>query len=286
MANFISVIIPVYNDPEGLRDTLDSVSLQDYPKDSFEIIIADNGSKEETIIIADYFIKKFPKLIKIVIENRIRSSYAARNKGIEASKGSIVAFIDADMTVENDWLKNIDKIFNSKQIDYMGCNVITSLKNRSIVSFYSCMNGFYVEKFLRNFHYSPTCCLTVKKDLFKKIGMFDPRIFSGGDNEFGRRSYENGVKQYYHPEIVMYHPARKTLKDTIARSFRFGRGSYLKFFYYPKRCTYKYFKIFNPFIYLPAKPGNFIKYYKVTIFWNHLNVRQKILLYFIDWLMI
>ena len=48
----VSIIIPVYNDPDGLDDTLSSLVIQDYPNDELEIIVVDNGSDDLTFEIA------------------------------------------------------------------------------------------------------------------------------------------------------------------------------------------------------------------------------------------
>ena len=85
----VSVVIPVYDNPSGLLDTLKSLVVQDY-KD-FEIIIVNNRSTDNTLKIAENFARKFPKTVRIVTENNIQSSYATRNKGIETSRGSIIA---------------------------------------------------------------------------------------------------------------------------------------------------------------------------------------------------
>ena len=103
----ISIIIPVYNDNNGLNTTLRSLVKQEYPKSKYEIIIADNGSMDSTLKVSDIFQKKYPDLIKIISEKSIQGSYAARNKGIKIAMGSIIALIDADMTMSNDGLKKI-----------------------------------------------------------------------------------------------------------------------------------------------------------------------------------
>ena len=58
MGIIISVIIPVYNDSHGLRDTLESLITQNYPPENFEVIVADNGSTDNTLDVAKEFIQK------------------------------------------------------------------------------------------------------------------------------------------------------------------------------------------------------------------------------------
>jgi len=55
----VSVIVPVYNDPYGLKDTLNSLIVQDFLKQNYEIIISDNGSNNNTLDIVRMFAKIF-----------------------------------------------------------------------------------------------------------------------------------------------------------------------------------------------------------------------------------
>ena len=96
----LSVIIPVYNDAEGLRVTLSSLISMDAVKDGLEIIVSDNGSTDRTPRIIRKFVKDNPGIVRSVSENCIRGSYAARNKAISIAKGKLIAFIDSDEKVK------------------------------------------------------------------------------------------------------------------------------------------------------------------------------------------
>jgi glycosyltransferase AglI len=249
MEPLISVIIPVYNDPQGLRDTLNSLVNQEYDKSLYEIIVADNGSTDNTINIAHSFINDYPDLIKLVIEDKIQSSYAARNKGIKNSKGDIIAFIDADMTVEDDWLSKISNFMSDKSIKYVGSNVRIILYNKSIIGLFNKETGFKMEKeFYRN-HYAGAGCLLIKRDVTNKIGFFDSRLVSSGDWEFGMRVWRAGYKQVFAKDIIMYHPARDTLRKFLKKFFRIGRGRYqLKYFYPDSELSRRQISLRNFFI--------------------------------------
>jgi glycosyltransferase involved in cell wall biosynthesis len=80
---FISVVVPVYNGDRIIGNCVESLLNQSYPKDNYEIIVVDNGSTDNTRAI----IKKYP--VKMLIEDSIKSSYAARNKGIKHAKGEV-----------------------------------------------------------------------------------------------------------------------------------------------------------------------------------------------------
>jgi glycosyltransferase involved in cell wall biosynthesis len=84
----VSVVIPVYNSERFLCETLDSVFAQDY--EPFEVIVVDDGSTDGSSAIA----QSYSKLHYIRQENSGPS--AARNAGIAAARGEIVAFTDSD----------------------------------------------------------------------------------------------------------------------------------------------------------------------------------------------
>jgi len=279
----ISVIIPVYNDPNGIRDTLNSLVNQDYPADRFEIIVVDNGSTDNTIGIVEEYINNYPELIRLVSEDSIQSSYAARNKGIVSSKGSVIAFIDADMTVDTDWLMKIDQSLQKDQWEYLACGVEIYGNTNSIYEKYNKLTGFPIKSYVNNDHYAPTCCLAVRKRVFDELGLFDSRFVSRGDFEFGNRVYRSGKELYYQPDIGMRHPARSSFKGLYKKIFRVGRGYRQMTIYYPDRQDTRGRRLWNNLIYLPNNPWDFYLSHRRNKIWNTLSSREKVAMYFIHW---
>ena len=121
----ISVVIPVYNDSEGIRTTLESLTAQTYPTNAYEVLVVDNGSADDTREVVQEYCERYPGLVSLLVEDEIQSSYAARNRGIERACGSLVAFIDADMTVEPTWAESVVASRREHGWDYMGCRIET-----------------------------------------------------------------------------------------------------------------------------------------------------------------
>ena len=276
MGIIISVIVPVYNDSRGLKDTLESLVNQNSPPENFEIIVADNGSTDNTLDVAKAFTQKYPKLIRFVVEDKTQSSYAARNMGIKNARGSIIAFIDADMSVDEDWLTGISDSLKEHQADYLACNVEIYTKGKSIFGLYNKMTGFPVEDYVRNLHFAPTCCLVVRKIVFENAGLFDSRLISSGDKEFGTRVYKSGYKIYYEPNIVMKHPARSSLKQLFSKSFRIGRGAQQLSSYHPERYKIMPRNISGPFHYLLSMIRNFLRIIEENEIWNKSSFGTRI----------
>src|SRR6056297_1052461 len=115
---FLSVIIPVYNDAAGLLDTLESLNAQDVGDNSFEIIVADNGSTDGTWRKAKQYAHESQQQITVVQEKKVQSSYAARNKGIAQARGDVLCFLDADMTAPHDYIRQVARRFEQGEVDY------------------------------------------------------------------------------------------------------------------------------------------------------------------------
>ena len=216
----ISVIIPVYNDPEGIQNTLDSLTSQTISRDEYEIIVVDNNSTDETPAVIESYD------VTYLVEAEIQSSYAARNTGIEYSSAEILAFVDADMVVDDDWVESVLEEFNHINHSYMGCNVevVVPSEKDTIWARFNKARGFPVEFYIEEMNFAPTCCLVVSKELVKDIGGFDQRLISGGDSDFGHRAADAGYEQYFAENIHMYHPPRYTSREMIKKAKRLGRG--------------------------------------------------------------
>ena len=89
MNNLVSVIIPNYNGSEYIRECLESVFEQDY--NNLEVIVVDDGSKDSSLEV----LSGFSERIKVISQPNLGSS-AARNAGILASSGDLIAFLDSD----------------------------------------------------------------------------------------------------------------------------------------------------------------------------------------------
>ena len=228
----VSLVIPVHNDPTGVSRTLNSLVKQRYL--SVKLFVVDNGSTDNTLNrIRDY--TKTHENIFSLVEDDIQGSYAARNKGIEHADGDVLAFLDADETVADDWLETALQTMQNQDIDYLGCNVELTLPENTLVGRYNARTGFPVKQYLKNEHYAPTCALLVRRKVLEDVGLFDTRLISGGDREFGERVHAAGYTQGYAEDATVYHPARTTFESLAKKNFRVGRGFCQKQRYYPER---------------------------------------------------
>ncbi|MDL0140638.1 glycosyltransferase family 2 protein, partial [Halobacterium salinarum] len=168
----VSVIVPVYNDPNGILQTLGSVAHQ--CSSHVEILVVDNGSTDDTSKTLQKYTAKHDN-VRLLVENDIQGSYAARNNGIKHAQGNILAFLDADETVNNGWLGNALEAVHRHGVDYLGCNVELTCPENTLVGRYNARTGFPVEQYLEEQNYAPTCALLVRRAVFEDVGPFDAR---------------------------------------------------------------------------------------------------------------
>jgi glycosyltransferase involved in cell wall biosynthesis len=252
---FVSVVIPVYNDPAGIEATLDSLRRQSFPASKYEVIVADNGSTDETREVVRGYRGTFDGL-RLVVEDEVQGSYAARNAGIAAATGEVIAFVDADMVVDPGWVGRVSRRMARPGVEYLACDVrLFTAGDEGVVAEYNRRSDLHVARFVEELSFAPTCCLVVRRSLLADVGGFDPRLRSGGDLEFGNRVAASGREIDYAPEIVMYHPTRTTLGALLRKSRRVGRGKTQLRRYYPDRYGSPLLAALNPAAFLPQRPS-------------------------------
>ena len=105
----ISVVIPAFNEAEYLPGCLQSIKEVNYPQNLLEVIVIDNGSTDATRQIAKAF------GVSVFCEPA-KSVGALRNLGVRHANGQILAFLDADCCVHNEWLKHAEQYFDQSDI--------------------------------------------------------------------------------------------------------------------------------------------------------------------------
>jgi glycosyltransferase involved in cell wall biosynthesis len=185
----VSVVIPVYNGAAFIASTINSVLCQTY-KD-YEIIVVNDGSKDDTLIE----LNKFENLISVInIPNGGVSN--ARNIGILASKGEMIAFLDADDQWYPKKLELQLAVMNSNSaIGFCCCNYVSldrfsgvatyhfdQFKNDLEIVLDKVMTPSVVEKLITKGNFIGTASnVIVRRDVLEKTGLFDTRFKQAED---------------------------------------------------------------------------------------------------------
>lgn len=219
-SNFISIIVPVYNEENNIRFLIKRLLNLNFPKDKYEIIVVDNNSKDDTPEI----IKKYKV---IYLNEKKQSSYATRNRGAKKAKGNILAFIDGDCVPDKEWLKNANTHFiNNKNVDIIAGDITLSINYSIPLKLIDIYQLITMGERQRNSEKEGKCSggnLIVKRKIFEKIGYFDKRLISGGDGEWTKRATQYGFKIRYYEDVKIYHPPEGFF-SLFKRSIRIGYG--------------------------------------------------------------
>lgn len=220
---FISIIVPVYNGAKTLPDCLDALITLDYPKDRLEIIVVDNGSEDNSLTIA----RNYP--VKLVEELQVKSSYAARNRGIADSRGEIIAFTDIDCVVSSSWLREAMKGFKAEKTGAVAGEILGYRQENFIEK---CLIEMKHMSARASLIYPPlpkiqTANALYRREVFEAIGLFDPQLLSGGDADFSwRMQLETEYKIHYRPAAIVYHQHVNTLRSFCRQKAFHGSGEH------------------------------------------------------------
>ena len=206
----VSVVIPHLNQPEHLGRCLASLTRQSFDLDRAEIIVVDNGSTElPTEICA-----AFPGVI--LIQEATPGPGPARNLGVSQSRGQILAFIDADCTADPGWLAAIAAVLNRP--DYaqiIGGDVRIARRDPdrpTMLEAYESIYAYRQEEYITRQGYSGTGNLAIRREVYDAVGPFCG-IERAEDHDWGQRATRLGFEIRYVPEMIVYHPARRSFDE-------------------------------------------------------------------------
>lgn len=199
-----SVIIPLYNKPDSIQDTLTSVLQQTF--DEFEVIVVNDGStdqsREKAAEITDSRIR--------ITDQKNGGIASARNTGIKQSNFRYIAFLDADDIWEPDYLAEQKKLIE----DYPGAKmwgtswgtIRNNVKTRTDHGIADDFRGYFENYFgtLKKTNLFFTSAIVIDKTVFNELELHDERITSGQDLDLIYRIILNYKVVFYNKEFAHY----------------------------------------------------------------------------------
>jgi glycosyltransferase involved in cell wall biosynthesis len=181
----ISIIIPAYNEGTVIRRCLEALSHQTIPRSSYELIVVDGHSKDNTRAIA----AEYADLVFIQDSQRVSG---ARNDGFIRATHDIVATTDADCIVAPDWVEQILYSFRDPRV-VLAFGPVTPIeatpKNRRYVRLFDALMHFGAAT--RLYYYTLGCNTAFRYEALERAGMY--RIMDAGDDlEVARRMRRKG----------------------------------------------------------------------------------------------
>lgn len=223
----VAIIIPARGFCRDFKKCLASLLALDYS--NYEVIVIDDGLSREGAAALSSFTDK----IKVFPGGQRGPSYG-RNLAAKNTDARFVAFTDSDCVVDNNWLKELMRVF-SKYPDAAACGGRQLLppdatKFEKKVYLFMKKAGFitdYMNKRAEEIievNHNPSCNVMYKRDIFLKEGGFLEGLWPGEDVELDYRLKKKGYKILFNPRSVVSHYKPEKLKDFLKMMFRYGEA--------------------------------------------------------------
>ncbi|MEZ4968001.1 MAG: glycosyltransferase family 2 protein [Saprospiraceae bacterium] len=194
----VSIVTPAYNSAATIRDTLESIRMQDHPE--IEHIVIDGGSTDDTLRI----VSEFPKAGKVISEPD-GGLYDAMNKGVRLASGEIVGILNSDdfythpqvigRVVDTMQQNDADALY--ADLEYVRANDTAHVVRRWKAG------SFKRENFLRGWM-PPHPTFFVRKSVYEALGQFNDRFRFSADYELMLRFlYKHRIRVCYLPEVTV-----------------------------------------------------------------------------------
>jgi len=217
----ISVVVCTYNGSHTIHNCFESLLKLDYP--DFEVIVVNDGSTDKTEAIAREYGFRL-----ISTENRGLSN--ARNTGLEAATGEIVAYIDDDAFPDQDWLKYLAATFLATDCAGVGGPNIPPPNDGKIADCIANAPGgpMHVLVSDKEAEHIPGCNMSFRKDCLKAIEGFDPQYRAAGDDvDLCWRIQECGWWLAFAPAAVVWHHRRDSVRTYWKQQIGYGKAEAL-----------------------------------------------------------
>jgi|GEM_PF-3157578 len=216
-----SVVVPASNNAADLRRCLSSLRAQTLEPKRFEVIVVASPSDDDTQQVPAEFGFR-------CISGTYRTQFAARNDGIAAARGTLVAFIDSDCEACPDWLEQFAAVVDDEEAGAFAGEILPKEPRTSVERFSSrlailkqrvALSGLQFQSYPR------IANAVYRKAVFDKVGLFDPTVDFGDDAAFAwhMRATTNWTIRFV-PAAIVRQPQRCSLDGLYTQLRRRGKS--------------------------------------------------------------
>lgn len=215
-----SIIIPVFNNLSGLKSCLHSVLNQQDIRFDYEVIIIDNGSKDDIHGYVETL--QYDYIYYLEEKTYLNSPYSARNRGLEIAKGDVLIFLDTSCRVSKNWLnKGVDAL---EKADLVGGDVRFDVTKRSdVAELYDSFFNIQMRDSVNKRKLAKTCNLFVNRVVFERLGFFKEGVRSGEDVRWSSEASKKGFNLMFCEQAYVTMKPRK-FNSLVGKQFRVAKG--------------------------------------------------------------
>ena len=217
----VSIVVPVRNGERTIEACVTSLLRNDYPEALREVVVVDNGSRDRTADI----VRRYPVTY---IHEPTRGRSHARNRGIRASEGAIVAFTDADCVATPSWLRELVAAFGEDGVSAAAGEVLPDFPRTPSQQYMATRKPCWQRAAMTSpWPYAVTANVAFRRDVFARIGGFDPGFPTGEDQDISWRFLQAGLIMRYAPAAIVFHRHRPGVWGFFTQQLGWARGSWL-----------------------------------------------------------
>lgn len=219
----VSVIIPALDEQEHIGDQLEALSRCVF-EPWWEVIIADNGSKDDTVRIARSWQSQFPDL-QVIDASARRGCGAAKNLGAAAASGEILAFCDADDIVEPGWLAALYDACSQADIVGGSSRIFVAADGPG----YGRDDGFQqrLQTLLGFLPFADGCNFAIRRTVFERLGGFDETITYAENVDLSWRGQLAGNTLGFATNARVHKRERADTGALVKQFYRYGKSDVL-----------------------------------------------------------
>lgn len=210
-----SVIVPVRDGAHFLRELIPLLRRQTVPQTEFEVIIADDGSSDDPLhgLKLDAWLR--------ASRGEPQTEFAARNRAAGVARGQALAFIDVDCRPEPEWLERGLRALEDADV-VAGALRFTLPERLTVWTLINIDTSKNQERRVRQ-GTAETANLFVTREMFERLGGFEPAFSYYGDFDFAQRTRGAGGKLVYADDALAWHPTRDRLRWNITMAWEGNR---------------------------------------------------------------
>lgn len=218
----ISVVIPAYNVAATIGEQLAALAAEQ-PDEPWEVIVADNGSTDDTRGVAAAWSNRLPDL-RVIDAGQRRGPSHARNAGVAAARGERILLTDADDVIGPGWVQHLGSALREHRF-------VCGLIDRSELNpaFASLWRRRVPVSGPRTQHdhllVAPTGNVGFRRELFDELGGFDLSLTRGQDTDFSWRAIQGGAPPHVVPEAIVYYRLPERPRDWLRKGWGDGQSA-------------------------------------------------------------
>ena len=217
----VSVVIPVLDGASTVGDTLRALLAQSGAPADREVIVVDNGSTDGTPDV----VRQFD--VTLLEESR-RGPAAARNRGLRAARGEVIAHLDADTLPTRRWLAEITAPFADPMV-HLAAGETVNFRSDSALDRYYARSGLFDSK--SNIHrevmpFAASGNMAVRRSSALAIDGWNDEMITAEDVDFSHRLLRRFRSEIaYRPAAVLFHRNGGTREELRRQAWRYGEGA-------------------------------------------------------------